>query len=157
MNLPHFTCVGEVHGPMEDTRAWIEQTSKTLRPLLKERYPGLHFNQMKITSNADHLLTDLPNSADPDIIDVCFNVSGCPADLERHRFVHPSWWSLIAEGRKTTMAAETEGFGRAYTLHRVKADWYRVNHGEYVDGLDRVMCFTLPQILAKLARKETQP
>jgi hypothetical protein len=135
---------------IEDQRLLSRALCEALRP----RYPGIRFNRVEIHAFTDQDLLEHPNP-DVDLIRISFSVSGDAADLERYRFVHPSWWALIPEDRKSTMHPETKGFGDCYILQRTK-NGFRVDSGSYEDGLDRICPLLMPQLLARFGRKEAQ-
>jgi hypothetical protein len=120
----------------------IQGTSWTRDELcwaLARRYPGLKFLSVQVDGASDEALIA------GDDLRVFFTVSGSAADLERHRFAEPSWWATVPPSGEGRMVA-TEGLGQAYRVWRNKKG-YRIQSGEYVNGLDRVAAVMMPALL----------
>lgn len=123
-------------------------TDDELHTALAGRYPGLKFLRVWVQDASDEALLE------GDDLRVFFTVSGSAADLERYRFADSSWWARVppsGEGRNVV----TEGLGQAYKVWRNKKG-YRVENGEYDDGLDRIAAVMVPALLP-WCRRNAEP
>jgi hypothetical protein len=152
--MNRWTFIGELADVRSASLEEQKCLSRALCAALTPRYPAIRFNRVEISAFTDQDLLEHPNP-DVDLVCISFSVSGAAADLERHGFVHPDWWALIPEGRKSTMHPQTSGFGDCYILQRTNRG-FRVDHGCYDDGLDRLLLLVAPSLLARFGRKEAQ-
>jgi hypothetical protein len=96
---------------------------------LHAAYPGVTILRLEVQRTLlDHIRT-WPNL---DLISVSFTVRGEPADLIRHRFMHPDWTALPPCGVRHY---DTSNFGRAQ-VRRVKGGEYRLSNLHLDHDLD---------------------
>jgi hypothetical protein len=100
---------------------------------LEARYPGIRFNDVQADLWAVHMFRHEGESPlDTDYVRVWFSISGTDEVLRRHGFDEPE--HCCCRARTLT--------GRRFTTAR------------YQDGLDRLACLFVPELLAKFMRKE---
>jgi hypothetical protein len=100
---------------------------------LSAYYPGIRFNQIRISFLPPTALRDNP---DREEMEITFNISGAPYDLLRHAFADVAWWNGALPSGVTYRCA-TSGFGRAWRVLRTRKG-YSVQRAWYVDGLTKL-------------------